>query len=46
MARRHIIVFHGTEWLKGRYERRRVKQDIRRGLEPAMRYASGKFWTD
>ncbi|MGN6724132.1 MAG: hypothetical protein ACTHJM_16110 [Marmoricola sp.] len=39
-------VFHGSDWLSSRELRRRVRQLLRRGIEPEPRYATGKFWTD
>ena len=41
-----LIVFHGSERLRGKRERRRARQDLRRGREPQPIYRTGKFWTD
>lgn len=40
------LVFYGSDILKGRSERARAKRDLRRGIEPLPRYATGKYWDD
>lgn len=44
--RRVPFVFFGSFRLSNRVERRRVRDDLRRGIEPSPKYATGKFWTD
>lgn len=39
-------VFFGSEKLTARRERKRAKRDLKRGIEPALKYRTGKFWTD
>jgi hypothetical protein len=44
-ATRWLVSF-GSGILRGRDERSRAKRDLRRGIEPAPRYTTGKFWMD
>jgi hypothetical protein len=43
---KRILVWFGSEILRGRQERRKAKRDMKRGTEPQPRYTTGKFWTD
>ena len=45
MAKRWIVWF-GSERLRGKQERMRVKRDLRKGKEPQPQYRTGKFWVD
>lgn len=39
-------VFFGSERLRNKSERRKAKQELKRGKEPQPKYRTGKFWTD
>lgn len=44
--RRRWLAWFGSHRLRGRAERARARQDMRRGLEPQPRYTTGKHWED
>lgn len=44
--RRVWVAWFGSYRLRGKAERTRAKRDLRRGVEPAPRYTTGKLWED
>lgn len=44
--RRRRLPWFGSYRLRGRDERRRARQAILRGQEPAPKYSTGKTWED
>ena len=44
--RKTVSVFFGSDRLRGRRERNRVRRDLRRGAEPQPKYATRRFWVD